>query len=139
MTTKRRRPTRKQLQKYASDIEVIKVGDRLVSARPSGDTISAVSSDYREITWQLRQIGTMASQRRHDGQTYTVEEVRRDFAGRRVLDFADDRDLVGAINGQNPSVLAQGMIARVLNLRPETVVRYDKLARQKKPSRKPKN
>ena len=109
----------------------MRIGNTVVSVQPSNDTISSVAADSREIKWQLHQIGVIARARRAQGLGYSVEDVRRDFRGKRVLEYADEKDLEAAINGQSPRVLAHGMIGRALGIAVETVDKYEKLARSR--------
>lgn len=120
-----------------SGIKVKKVGEAgefMVSVEANANTVSAVASYYSMLSWELHQLQSVAAQGKYlqSPRVYTAQEARRDFAGTRMLDFANDQDLTEVINGSRPTDMAAEMIGRVMYLSPETVVRYSKLARQRR-------
>jgi len=117
------------LQEYWSDLEVVEINGCKVLARPSNDTISAVADDYAKIVWQLQQIQNVKAQMQDVGKTYGLEEIRRDFAGERVLDFADDSDLTAVSRHEKVAPIAANMIARVTKLSAKSVLQYAKRPR----------
>jgi hypothetical protein len=111
-----------------SDLVIVEIGGKKVLANPSGSTATSIAMDYGSVRHQLLQISIIAEQKRSGGFPYEPFEIRRDFAGRRVLDFAEDKDLVAAAskNRQKTSSLAAEMIARTTGLSPRTVLQYAK-------------
>jgi hypothetical protein len=125
----RHAPTPSALQEYLSDLEVVEINGRKQLAKPSNDTASAVAYDYGKIVWQLQQIQNIKAEMQDAGKPYGLEEIRRDFAGKRVLDFADDSDLEAISRHEKVAPIAANMIARVTKLSANTVLQYAKKPR----------
>ena len=122
-----RRPPKEPL---TSDLEIIEIGGKKVLAHPSNSTATAVAVDFAAVEWGLRQIAIVSSQSRSEGAQYGPDEIRSDFKGKRVLDFADDSDLAkAALGNSKASVHAAEVIARTTGLSAETVLQYAKRVR----------
>ena len=127
MKTLRRPP---QPEPGTSDLEITEIAGKKVLANPSSSTQTAVAVDFAKVQWGLRQIAITSAQMRSDGRQYGPVEIRSAFTGERVLDFADDKDLVEAAKGNtNASSHAAEMIARITGLRTDTVLQYAKRSR----------
>lgn len=116
-------------KKGGSDIETVAVGGVRVLARSSSSTETSVRYDCAVVVDELRQIAIVAEAKRSQGLPYEPTEIRRDFTGRRVLDFADDKDLEAAARGEKIASLAHGMIGRTMGLSIESVAQYAKRRR----------
>ena len=137
----RRARTSVELAEYVQGIELTEIGGYKVSVRPCGDTVSAVYYEYEAVKPQREQICNIASQMKVHGDVYSPGEIRRDFAGQRVLAFAYHSDLREAADpegnsaagrvSRSVSFLAAEMIGRVIKRTPETVLQYVKLSRSR--------
>jgi hypothetical protein len=113
-----------------SDLEIVTIGGKKVLAKQSNSTETSVALDFASVQNELSQIAIIAKQKWSEGLRYEVREIRQDFNGKRVLDFALDRDLEAAATGNlKTSVLAAQMIARPTGLSPKTVLQYAKRPR----------
>ena len=129
MKAHRRVPKPSMLQEYWSDLEVVDIGGCKVLARPSSDTASVVAADYAKVEWNLRQIQIVAKQRHAIGKQYGITEIKRDFAGQRVLEFANDSDLEAASRYEKTAPIAARMISRVTGVSEPSVLQYAKRPR----------
>jgi len=121
---------RRQAQREpTSDLKIIEIGGNKVLANLSNSTESSIAVDFASIESQLWQIATIAEQKHSAGLRYGPVEIRRDFEGKRVLEFALEQDLQAATKKPKVSLLAAEMIARVTRLSPQTVLQYAKRAR----------
>jgi hypothetical protein len=122
-----RRPPRPE--PVTSDLKIVEIGGKKVLANPSNSTETSVATDFALVQNQLSQISAIAQQKKADGLQYEPSVIRRDFSGKRVLDFAYDKDLEAATNNQNASSIAAEMIARTIGRSPKTVLQYAKRLR----------
>jgi len=113
-----------------SDLEIETIAGEKVLAKPSNSTETSVAVDYAVVQHELWQISVIANRRRDEGIEYGPKEIRADFEGKRVLAYARDKDLMEAVKSKGKvSALAAEIIARPLNLTPQTVLQYAKRPR----------
>lgn len=113
-----------------SDLEIETIGGEKVLAKLSNSTETSVSVDYATVQHELWQVSVIAESKRTEGIQYGPTEIRSDFAGKRVLAYARDKDLEEAVKSRGKvSDLAAEIIARPLNLTAKTVLQYAKRPR----------
>ncbi len=128
--TLRKRPrVMPQDEPLRSDIEVTEIGGNKVLARLSNSTETSVAVDFAEVQNQLHQIAAIARRKRDNGISYEPQEIRGDFNGKRVLDFADDAHLCDVVRGGNTTKIAAEMIGNVIGLSEKSILQYAKRQR----------
>jgi hypothetical protein len=113
-----------------SDVEIETIGGEKVLGKPSSSTETSVAIDYAIVQHELWQVSVIAKAKRAEGTEYGPTEIRSDFAGKKVLAYARDKDLEEAVKANGKvSMLAAEIIARPLNLTAQTVLQYAKRPR----------
>lgn len=117
-------------------------GDAIVLGAQSNDTVGDVQSDYKALSWSLRELGQYVSQKRTRLQKAdpTVVDIKRDFTSEHILlgdgtgpGYASDSDLEKFLKtNPAPGKFAKELVARAWNLDPSTIDTYIKPHRKKK-------
>jgi hypothetical protein len=124
----------------ALQAKLVRRGEAIVYGDPSNDTVGDLQSDYPVLFWSLRELEQYVWQKRARQLTPTLDDVKRDFRGQRILvgddtapGYATDSDLEEFLsNNPAPGKFAKELLARRWNLTPSTIETNLKPHRKKK-------
>lgn len=109
--------------------KLIHRGEAIVLGGPSNNTVGDLQSDYKPLSWCLRELEQYVSQKRLQHVEPTLSDVKRDFQRQHVLigdgtdpGYATDSDLNEFLNtNPAPVKFAKELMARRWNLTPSTI------------------
>lgn len=94
----------------------------VIQDEPCLDTVSQVSTEFRNLSWELTQIQIFAKQARRSGLPCGPESIRTNFSGTRVLELASDEDIMAvAARGESSTERAKTILAGITPLAPSYI------------------
>jgi hypothetical protein len=120
--------------------KLIHRGEATVLCGPSNNTVGDLQSDYKPLSWSLRELEQYISQKRSQKVEPSLDDVKRDFCGQHILvgdgaapGYATDSDLNEFLNtNPAPVKFAKELMARRWNLTLSTIETDLKPHRKKK-------